>query len=50
MWTYKGIDIFKAGINSSGIKWYAWCRGTTLRADSKASMRELINTYINKGE
>lgn len=49
MWTYKGVDIFPADRNSSGIRWYA--RNVpgapgTLRADSKQSMRELITHYL----
>jgi hypothetical protein len=32
MWTYKGIDVFPADRNSSGI----------LRADTKEGMRQLI--------
>ena len=44
MWTYKGIDVFPADINSSGIRWYARMGiGITLRADTKQGMRELIN-------
>jgi hypothetical protein len=48
VWTYKGVDVFRADLNSSGIRWYA--RGVrnapgTLLADSKASMRELITHY-----
>lgn len=46
MWTYKGVDIFPADRNSSGIRWYARPgNGLTLKADSKASMRRLINEY-----
>jgi hypothetical protein len=44
MWTYKGVDVFPADRNSSGIRWYA--RTPHLRADSKASMRQLINENL----
>ena len=45
VWTYKGIDVFPvSGGNSSGIRWYArHPEAGTLRADTKASMRDLIN-------
>ncbi len=46
MWTYKGVDIFRADRNSSGIRWYARTGAGILRADSKASMRELINENL----
>lgn len=45
MWTYKGIDIFPADPNSSGIRWYARTEWGMLRADSKVSMKQLINHY-----
>ncbi len=46
-WTYKGTNIWPAGRNSSGIRWYARIPGVpTLRADTKQSMRELINHYV----
>ena len=46
-WSYKGIDIYPADQNASGIRWYARMAGApaTLRADTKASMRRLINHY-----
>ena len=44
MWTYKGIDVFRADPNSMGIRWYARTKTNgTLRADSKNSMRALIS-------
>lgn len=43
MWTYKGIDVFPAGRNTSGIRWYARTANGMLRADSKQAMRQLIN-------
>jgi hypothetical protein len=46
MWTYKGVDVFRADRNASGIRWYARVgTGIALRADTKASMRELINDH-----
>jgi hypothetical protein len=48
MWTYKGIDIFPASLNSSGIRWYARTTDGILRADSKASMRQLITNFQTK--
>lgn len=46
MWTYKGIDVFGADLNASGIRWYARTPNGTLRADTKESMRHLINEYL----
>jgi hypothetical protein len=45
-WTYKGIDVWPADRNSSGIRWYARVpNAPTLRADTKDGMRELITRY-----
>ncbi len=45
-WRYKGVDVFAADRNSSGIRWYARMGSVpTLRADTKQSMRQLINYY-----
>jgi len=45
-WLYKGVAIFPATINGSGIKWTANAGyGHTLRADTKQNMRELINQH-----
>jgi hypothetical protein len=54
-WTYKGIGIWPADRNSSGIRWYArtaddldaFQPGTPamLRADTKDGIRELITHY-----
>lgn len=42
-WTYKGIDVFSAERNSSGIRWYARTgAGVVLRSDTKSGMRQLI--------
>ena len=43
MITYKGYDIFRAGINSSGIRYYVRTRAGILRADTLAGIRKLIN-------
>jgi hypothetical protein len=43
VWTYKGISVFRADLNSSGIRWYARTPNGLLRADSKLSMKQLIN-------
>jgi hypothetical protein len=48
MWTYKGIDVFRADFNASGIRWYARTDAGILRADTKASMRELITEVLGK--
>lgn len=47
MWTYKGFDIFQADHNSSGIKWVTSTQWGRLRADSKQSMKQLINRYLD---
>ena len=46
MWTYMGLDIFRADINGSGIRWYTRSPWGILRADSKASMRGLITATM----
>jgi hypothetical protein len=46
MWSYKGIDVYPADLNSSGCRWYArvdFGPVPVLRADSKERMRDLIN-------
>lgn len=49
IWEYKGVVVFPAGLNSSGIRWSANAHvGMTLRADTKQGMRELI-TEAKKG-
>lgn len=48
-WNYKGLTVYPADRNSSGIRWY--CRtgsGRTLRADTKATMRDLITIYLGR--
>ena len=48
MWTYRGVDVWPAEPNSTGIRWYARTEGfpPILRADSKDGMRELIRRYL----
>jgi len=49
-WTYKGLWVFPADLNSSGIRWSARM-GTGegfLRASSKVEMRQLITTSIKR--
>ncbi len=48
MWTYKGVNVYPAEINSSGIRWYALGFGGTLKADTKESMRQLITEAREK--
>lgn len=42
MWKYKGLDVYPADPNTSGIRWHARSPWGILRADTKASMRRLI--------
>jgi hypothetical protein len=50
IWTYKGINVCCAALNSSGIRWYARLpSGDALRADTKQGMKQLINQHL-KGE
>jgi hypothetical protein len=44
VWTYRGVNVYPAGSNVSGIRWTAYST-RALRADSKAGMRELIRAY-----
>jgi len=43
MWTYKGINVWPADVNGSGIRWEAMTPWGRFRADTKQSMRQLIN-------
>ena len=46
IWRYKGITVYRAAMNASGIRWYARIgTGQTLRANTKQGMRELITAY-----
>lgn len=49
-WTYKGIDIYPADPNTSGIRWHARIPDSptvnSFRADTKEGMRELINDHL----
>jgi hypothetical protein len=43
-WTYKGVNVFPASVNASGIRWTARCNlGFALKADTKQGMKQLIN-------
>ena len=42
MWTYRGVDVFPADRNSSGIRWYARTASGMLRTDTKEMMRSSI--------
>ena len=48
-WTYKGIDIYRADRNASGIRWYARTHAGILRTDTKESMRHLIAAMLRDG-
>lgn len=43
MWTYKGITVYRADRNSSGIRWEAFTDRGRLRSDTKQGMKQLIN-------
>jgi len=45
-WTYKGVTVYRADRNASGILWYARTGAGTLRADSKQGMRSLISAAV----
>lgn len=48
-WTYKGITVFPARSNGSGIRWNANAGvGLTLKADTKQGMKDLINEHLNQ--
>lgn len=50
-WTFKGVTVYPADLNSSGIRWYArLCLGYPLRSDTKASMRQLIRDSCRYGK
>ena len=44
--TYRGVFIYPASLNSSGIRWYT--TDPHLRADTLAGIRELIREYFFK--
>ncbi len=43
LWTYKGVDVFRADRNSYGLRWYARLTSGTIRTDTKERMRQFIN-------
>lgn len=47
-WTYKGVTVYRADWNASGIRWYARTGNGTgvLRADTKQGMRSLISAAV----
>lgn len=49
-WTYKGINIYRHGRNSMGLRWYALSPWGFLRSDSKESMRGLITETMAEHE
>lgn len=56
IWTYKGVTVYPASLNSSGIRWYARClldsaaqlNAYNLRADTKQGMRQLIRAEFGQ--
>ena len=48
MWIYRGVNVWPADRNASGIRWEAMTSHGRLRADSKASMRDLIRINQEK--
>ena len=51
LWTYKGVNVYPADRNASGIRWYARLEtGDILRADTKDGMRLLITTKKEQKE
>jgi hypothetical protein len=49
--TYRGVEIERAGLNGSGIRWVAFIPGHGfLRADTLDGVRELIREYVAKPE
>jgi len=47
-WEYKGVTVLPADRNSSGIRWTANAGvGVQLKADTKASMRQLITEALD---
>lgn len=45
--THRGVTIFPAGPNSSGIRWSALSPWGALKADTLAGMKQMINDYHN---
>lgn len=41
-WVYKGVDVYPASSNSSGVRWYARTDYGILRADTRDGMKQLI--------
>ncbi len=50
LWTYKGVDVFKADANNVGIRWYARTNYGMLKTSSKKNMKRMINAiYVQWG-
>lgn len=45
-WTYKGINVYPADRNSSGIRWTALGPNGRLRADTMQGMKQLITEAL----
>ena len=46
--SYMGTNIYRAGMNGSGIRWYANAGTGGLRADTLAGIKQLIKKNKNK--
>ena len=44
---YKGVNIWPADRNSSGIRWTATVGGERLRADTLAGIKELVSDRLD---
>lgn len=44
--TYKGVNIWPADRNGSGIRWTATVQGRNLRADTLVGIRQLITAEL----
>lgn len=44
--TYKGVNLWPAGQNDSGIRWTATVNGKNLRADTLAGIKELVTEEL----
>lgn len=45
-YTYMGVLITRAGLNSSGIRWHAFGPNGQLRAETLEGMRQLIREQL----
>lgn len=44
--TYKGVNLWPAGRNDSGIRWQATVNGRNLRADTLAGIKQLVTEEL----